>query len=381
MFDLVDDLIDKKEHAQKFTKYIHSKYNILGLIENKDIGEYKALWKEYANFGLMKLPIPESDGGLGEDMLNMIAISEGIGLESIESGFMFAMNAHIWACLLPIYYFGSDKQKKSYLMPMMEGDIIGAHAISESKAGSDVYNLSTSFKEMDESYVLNGSKTFITNAPIADLLLVYARHHGTKGMKGICCFLVEKDTPGLFIGQPLQKMGLDLSFFSEIYLNNCVVPKSARLGSNNGGVSIFNYSMDYERPFLFSFQIGLMEKQLQSCSEYSRQRIQYNKPIREFQSISNKLADMKIRLEVSKLLCYKIATNKQKQKASSIDSSIAKIYISESIVNNCISAMEIYGAYGYTKEYSIERNLRDSFAGKIYSGTTDIQRNIISSLI
>jgi alkylation response protein AidB-like acyl-CoA dehydrogenase len=330
------------------------------------------------------LPIPKKYGGLEENILDIIALMEGIGSKSPGTGILFSLNVHLWACEVPILYFGTETQKTGFLPKLMSGETIGAHAISEPETGSDAWNLETTYQKTGDGYILNGTKNFVTNGPAADIFLIYARdkaEKAEKNLKNIACFIVKKNTEGLTIGKPIEKMGLENSPISSIYLTDCLVPAGNLLGQIGQGTNIFNLTMEYERTFLFSFQIGFMEKQLKDCVQYAKKREQFKKKIIQYQSISNRLADMKVRLEVSRLLMYKIAHEKMARKNVFLDSSIAKLYISESLVQNSMSAMEIYGGYGYMKEYGIEEHLRDAMASKFYSGTSDIQRNIIAQFL
>lgn len=372
------DQIEKRKLAQDFAKKALSPEQIKKIKSTEDL---KALWKRCADFGLMALPIPKKYDGLEEDLIDILAVMEGIGYGSEEVGIMFSLNAHIWACEIPILKFGTEAQKTKYLPELIRGEKIGAHCMTEQDAGSDVWNLKTTYKKIEGGFVLNGSKTFITNAPIADMFLVYAREEESRGMKGVSCFIVERSTDGFVVGNTIEKMGLEYSPFSSIYLNDCSVPEEGLLGKQNQASQIFNFTMDHERTFLFSFHIGLMERQLERCVQYAKERKQFDQKIIQFQSISHKLADMKVRYEAARLLCYKVAVEKMQNKDTFLSSSIAKLFISESLVKNSLDAIDIFGGYGYIKEYGIEHYLRDSIAGKIYSGTSDIQRNIISALL
>lgn len=377
MIEFNKEQLEKREFARVFSESLHSQY-----IANIDYADkFMILWKKCADFGLLGLPVGEKYGGLEESLSNIIAIMEGIGLGSKEIGIMFSVNAHIWACVSPILQFGTEEQKDKYLPPMIDGTLIGAHAASEQEAGSDVWSMKTTYKEVKDGFILNGTKTFVTNSPFADLYIIFARKENTIGMKGLSCFIIDKRTDNIEIGKIIEKMGLELSPFTTIYINDCFVPSDRLLGKENQARKIFNYSMELERPFIFVFQIGLMERQLNECFEYAQKRTQFNQTINKFQSISNKLADMKVRLEASKLLIYKVVHELSQKKNTYLSSSIAKLYVSEALVANSMNAMEIFGGYGYVKEYGIEQNLRDSLASKIYSGTSEIQKNIISRLM
>jgi alkylation response protein AidB-like acyl-CoA dehydrogenase len=386
MFELTKEQKEKKRLGADFAKKLFQSKPIKtrsgAMSWSADTFSY--LWRKFSEFGIFMLPIPRKYGGLEENILDIVALMEGIGSESPGTGILFSLNVHLWACEVPILYFGTEAQKTGLLPELMSGETIGAHAISEPGAGSDAWNLETTYQKTGEAYLLNGTKNFVTNAPVADIFLIYARDQAektVKNLKKIACFIVRKNTEGFTIGKPMEKMGLQDSPLSAVYLNDCLVPAENLLGQIGQGTNIFNLTMEYERTFLFSFQIGFMEKQLKDCVRYAKTREQFKNKIIRYQSISNRLADMKVRLEISRLLMYKIAHEKMKHKNVYLDSSIAKLYISESLVQNSMNAMEIYGGYGYMKEYGVEEHLRDAMASKFYSGTADIQRNIIAGFL
>lgn len=341
---------------------------------------FDRLWRESAAFGLPGIAIPSEFGGLGEDLLDVVSLMEGIGTQSEEAGIMFSLNAHIWACTMPLNLFGTPAQKTRWLPKLASGEVIGAHAISEPESGSDAFSLTTSYQREPDGFRLTGGKVFVTNGPKAGLILVFARHPGTEQMKGLSCFLVEPG-PGLVVGRPEPKMGLELSPLSSLYFNDCPVPEDCLLGKEGEAATIFHAIMEYERPFILAFQVGMMEQQLKRSVEYARRRKQSGSRIINFQSVSNRLADMKVRLEASRLLVYEAARQKKANQPSFLSSSIAKLFVSESLVANGLAAMRTFGSYGYMREYGVERELRDSIGSLFYSGTSDVQRNLIASLL
>lgn len=390
MYELTREQKEKKRLGADFARKLYQGEAMKTRTGTGSAETFSYLWRKFSEFGIFTLPIPVKYGGLEENILDIVALMEGIGSESPDTGILFSLNVHVWACEVPILYFGSETQKTELLPGLMSGAAIGAHAISEPGAGSDAWNLETTYEKTSEGYLLNGTKNFVTNGPVADIFLIYARDRrdqsdqadqAGKSLKKIACFIVKKDTPGFTIGKPLEKMGLQNSPLSAVYLNDCEIPAGNLLGQIGQGANIFNLTMEYERTFLFSFQIGLMEKQLKDCVKYAKTREQFKNKIIQYQSVSNRLADMKVRLEISRLLMYKVAHEKMQNKNVYLDSSIAKLYISESLVQNSMAAMEIFGGYGYMKEYGLEEQLRDAMAGKFYSGTADIQRNIIAGFL
>jgi hypothetical protein len=353
-----------------------------GAAERERRGEFsRESWHKCADFGIHGLPLPEEYGGSGTDILTCVLAMEGLGYACHDSGLLFAINSHIWTCETPILKFGTQEQKQRYLPKLCKGEWIGGHAMTEPDSGSDAFNMKTRAVKKGNRYILNGSKMFITNAPIADLLLVFAMTDKAKGFAGVSAFIVEKGFTGFSVGKPIDKMGLRTSPIGEVVLVDCEVPEENLLGKEGGGAAIFNSEMEWERSCLFATHLGAMESELENCVEYAKQRHQFGSPIGKFQSISHKIADMKVRVELSRLILYKVAAMKARGKRAPLESAIAKLFISESYVKTSLDALQIHGAYGYTTEFPIERNLRDSIAGKIYSGTSEIQRNIIASFL
>jgi L-prolyl-PCP dehydrogenase len=338
-------------------------------------------WKKCAEFGVQGLSMPEQYGGLDRDILTCIATMEGLGYACRDSGLLFALNTHMWTCEAPILKFGTDGQKEKFLPRLIDGSLKGGHAITEPGSGSDAFNMKCRAVKKGSTYVLNGTKMFITNAPIADILLVFAVTDPKKGFAGISAFIVEKGFPGFSVGKPLEMMGLKTCPIGEVVLNDCEVPEENRLGKEGAGAAIFNSEMEWERSCLFAVQLGSMEKALEECIKYANSREQFGKPIGKHQSIAHKMADMKVRIDLSRLALYNVASLKAQGKRAPLEAAIAKLFISESYVQNCSDALQIHGAYGYSAEYDFERNLRDAIAGKIYSGTSEIQRNIIATFL
>jgi hypothetical protein len=221
---------------------------------------------------------------------------------------------------------------------------------------------------------------FVTNAPIADIAVVFATVDPSKGISGITAFIVNKEMQGFSISRHLDKMGLRTSPMAEIILQNCFVPEENRLGQIGGGTSIFTNSMGWERSSILGSQIGAMEYQLETSIRYARERRQFGQPIGKFQSVSNRIADMKVRLETARLLLYNVAWTKQQGKSAVLEAALAKLYLSECFVESSLDAIRIRGGYGYMTEFEVERDLRDAIGGIIYSGTSDIQRTIIARL-
>ena len=335
-------------------------------------------WNRCAEFGILGLAVPEEYGGSAHDILTTMMALEALGSGCRDNGLLFAMNAQMWAVQAPIQRFGTQAQRERYLSPMVRGEMIGAHGITEPGSGSDAFAMSATATRHGDGYVLNGTKTFVSNAPIADVLLLFASTSRARGFMGITAFLIDKGHPGLTIGKPIEKMGLRTAPYSEVVLDDCMVPVEARLGREGNGGTIFKHSMGWERSCILASHVGAMERQLQVCVAYARERQQFGQPIGKFQQVSSMLVEMKLRLETSRLLLYRAGWCRLQGEEAVEEVALAKLHISESFVQSSLAAIQIHGAYGYSTEVGIERDLRDAIGGRVYSGTSEIQREIIA---
>ena len=377
-FALTQPQIDIKQSIFKFAR---NELNT-SLTENDEKALFpRKSWEKCAGMGIIGLPIPEEYGGLGQDLLTAALAIEALGRGSKDSGLVHSLVTQI-LCALQILRFGSGHQKQKHLPGVCKGETVCAQAITEPDAGSDALSLRTKAVKTNGSYVVNGTKMFITNAPIADLILVFAVTNPNKGALGsISSFIVEKGISGLSLSKPLEKMGLRTLQNGEVALENCSLSADSLLGSEGQGWMMFNEALQVERILLFACHLGIMERVIDRCIVYAKERQQFGQPIAKFQSIANKIADMKVNVELGRLMLHKAAWLKDQKQRANLESSIAKLFISESLKKTCMDAIQIHGAYGYMKEYELERDLRDSIASTLYSGTSEIQRNIISSLI
>jgi alkylation response protein AidB-like acyl-CoA dehydrogenase len=279
---------------------------------------------------------------------------------------------------MPIVHFGSDEQKSRWLPGMCDGSILGAHAMTEPGSGSDAFALRTSACESDGGWVLDGSKTFVTNAPDADVFIVFATTDRSRGFAGLCAFVVPRDTEGLQVGAPFAKMGLRTSGIGEVFLDGCRVPAEAMLGSPGSGMAIFNTSMRWERGLILAGAVGAMRRQLEECVEFARERVQFDAPIASFQAVSHPIADMRLRLQTSHLMLHRMAAMLESKTATDLDAALTKLHISESLVSSSLAAVQLHGGTGYVSEGGVERQLRDALGSRIYSGTSEMQRNVIA---
>lgn len=338
-------------------------------------------WLACGRFGVFAMPVPESYGGLGLGLSQLIAVMEGLGYAGRDQGLLFSINAHLWTNSLPILKYGSEEQRTRYLPGLSSGRLIGANAASEPGAGSDVYAMTTTARRCDGGYVLNGAKTFVTNAPVADVFVAYATVDPRLGATGVTAFIVDRDTPGLTVGKRLEKMGLRTSPMAEVVFEDCRVGEAQRLGREGRGVEVFESSMEWERGCILASCLGVMRRQLEACIRYARDRKQFGQRIGKFQSVANRIVDMQLRLDTARPLVYRIGWLKDRNRRARMEAAIAKLYVSESFVQSSLDAVQTFGGYGYMIEQEMERDVREAIASRIYSGTSDIQRNIIASCL
>jgi alkylation response protein AidB-like acyl-CoA dehydrogenase len=335
-------------------------------------------WKQCAELGLLGMAVPAAYGGLGASATTVAAAMEGLGYGCADNGLIFSINAHMWACEMPILHFGSEEQKRRWLPGLCDGTLIAAHGMTEPESGSDAFSLQSTARAVDGGWLLNGSKTFVTNAPDSDLFIVFATTDGSLGFAGLCAFVLEKGTPGLEVGPPFSKMGLRTSHLGEIFLSDCQVPADALLGEPGGGMAIFNTSMRWERSLILASAVGTMRRNLEQCVAYARERVQFGSPIGSFQAVSHPIAEMRVRLQTSHLMLYRIAAMLDAGSATDLDAAMTKLHLSEALVESSLAALQIHGGYGYVTESGLERDVRDALGGRIYSGTSEMQRNVIA---
>jgi alkylation response protein AidB-like acyl-CoA dehydrogenase len=338
----------------------------------------RAAWKACAEFGVLGMPVPAEHGGMGLGLGDLLAVMEGLGEGTRDQGLLFSLNAHLWTNTIPILQYGNDAQKAAYLPRLCDGTLIGANAASEPGSGSDIFSMRTRATRDGDHYVLNGTKTFVSNAPVADLFVAYATVNPALGVTGITAFIVERDTPGLVISKHLDKMGLRTSPMAEVVFDNCRVPVSQRLGREGRAVPIFECSMEWERGCILANCLGVMRRQLRDCIEHARTRKQFGKAIGKFQSVANRLVDMRVRLDTCRPLVHRIGAMKDANLDATTEAAIAKLHVSDCFVKSCLDAVQVFGGYGYMTEMQVERDLRDSIGSTLYSGTSEIQRNIIA---
>jgi len=375
-FDWTDDQTRLNRGAVEFA----SSRLVDAVIERDRAGRFsRELWDACAEFGLQGIMIPEQWQGTGHDLLTAVAVLEGAGYGALDNGLVFSVTAHAASCAGPLCAFGSDAQKDEWLPRLASGTAIGATGITEPNSGSNAFALETTAVEENGDWILNGSKTFVTNAPVADLFIIYARTGGS-GLAGLSSFLIPRDTAGLTVGEPIEKMGLRTSPMSQLFLENSRVSGSAVVGQIGSGMMIFNHTMDVERILVMAPAVGVMQRILERCVDHARQRTAGSVPIGSHQSIAHCIADMELQLESARLLLYRAAWHRSAHGIAARESALAKLATSEAYVAICRSAVQIFGGYGYMVDYELERELRDALATTLYVGTSEIQRNLIAGL-
>ena len=347
--------------------------------EAQDPADLRPLWDACAEHGVLGCIVPEVHGGRGLDALGAVAMLEGLGEGCADNGLTLALNGQIWAVTEPVLAFGSEAQKARWLPGLADGSILGAHGMTEAESGSDAFALSTTAERRDGGYVLNGAKTYVGLAPVCDLALVFATTNPDAGRWGLSAFLVSVDDAGFSRGPIQRKMGLRTAPMGTLELEDCFVPEDRRLGDEGDGAAIFQHSMEWERSFIFASHVGRMTRQLADCAVFARSRRVFGQPIENYQSVSNRLADMALRLETSRLMLYKAAWLKSRDEPCARFAAMAKLHVSEAFAASSLDAMRIHGGAGYVEEGGVERDLRDALGGVIYSGTSDIQRQIIAA--
>lgn len=339
------------------------------------------LWKKCAEFGILGMNLPAQYGGNDEvDILTAVLGMEGMGLGCRDKGLLLALNVQLWSVQLPILRLGTEQQKARILPKLRSGTWKGAHAMTEPDAGSDAYGIRTTAKKTDGGFLLTGRKCMVTLGPLADIVMVTAITDPDKGKWGLSTFLVEKTFEGFSVGAADPKMGMRTVPFAELTFDKCFVPDSNLLGKT-GDFAALQALLEVERCCILASHIGAMEFQLQEVVMYARSRKQFGQPISGFQSISNRIADMKVRLETSRLLLYRVAWLKSSGRSTVSEAAMLKLHLSESFVESSMDAMRIHGGRGYMTDFGVERDLRDSLGGIFYAGTSDIQRNIIAGMM
>ncbi|OQX63848.1 MAG: acyl-CoA dehydrogenase [Desulfococcus sp. 4484_241] len=339
-------------------------------------------FRKLGEFGILGLHFPEKYGGQGADVITTVMAGEALGEAGVDGGLTLSYGAHTFLCADTIFQHGTEEQRMAYLPRLASGEWVGCMGLTEPDAGSDVASMKTTAVKKGDTYVLNGSKMFITNGPVADVALIYAKTDPEKRHEGISAFIVEKGTPGFSAGQPLKKMGCRTSSTSELFFTDCVIPAKNLVGKEGNGFLMAMQTVEWDRSALLAPMVGGMKCMLERSAEYAAKRVQFGKAIGEFQATKRKLANMRIFYEASKLLVYRIAWHKnQGNPLNHLYAAMAKLFVGDWSLGPVNDALLLHGGYGYCHEYGIERAFRDNRLAPLGGGTSDIQKMIISRLM
>ncbi|MER7759611.1 acyl-CoA dehydrogenase family protein [Streptomyces sp. NPDC097619] len=343
-----------------------------------------ATWDGLAAAGVLALNAPAEHGGLGHSALTCALALDALGHGCRDLGLLISAGAHMWAVGVPVARYGTPEQRAHYLPGLASGRLVGAHAITEEGTGSDALGLDARARREGDHYVLDGRKRFVTNAPDADVFLVYATLDPRLGFTGVTAFLVERGRPGVRVETEQRKMGLNSCAWGQLVLDGVEVPAARRLGAEKQGSAVFATVMAWERTLLLAPLLGAMERQIEDCAARARTRRQFGRRIGSFQSVSNRIVDMRLRLETSRALLRTAAweldrPGPDRDRRSSPLPELVKLQVSEAAVATFQDAMQIFGGHGYTEDAGIEERLRDALGTRISSGTSDMQRDVVAA--
>ena len=378
-FSFTEEQMMFKEQVIKFAKK-----EIVPRVEEHDLkGEFDSQsFRRLGEFGILGLHFPEELGGSNADVVTTVLAGEALGEAGVDGGLTLAYGAHTFLCADTIFAHGTDAQREKYIPKLASGEWIGCMGLTEPGAGSDVASMTTRAEKRGSQYILNGNKMFITNGPVADVAVIYAKTGKDLKHAGISTFIVEKGTPGYTSGKNLIKMGVRTSHTSELILEDCKIPEENLIGEEGAGFLMAMQTVEWDRSALLAPFVGAMTYVLNKCAQYAKERHQFGRPIAEFQAIKHKLADIKIFIEAARPLCYRIAWCKdQGRPLNHLEAAVAKLFIGDWGLKPANDAVVLHGGYGYCHEYEVERSFRDSRLAPIGGGTSEIQKKIISKLI
>jgi alkylation response protein AidB-like acyl-CoA dehydrogenase len=354
---------------------------VLGDHRKLDAGDGRfprQMWRELGSWGFFGLSMPEEFGGSGLDPMTALVVCEGICEACPDNGFMFSALVQAWAVLPAVRRFGTDDRKRHYLPGLISGSVIGALAVTESDSGSDAFAMKTRAERVNGGWRLYGSKMYITNAPIADLIICFARTGDGGSVGGVSAFLVNSVNEGVDVGAPIAMQGLGTAPLGEVILEGAFVPDADVLGKPGFGLAIFNEAMEWERSYVMTVYVGMLQRQLENTCSYARQRHTFGSPISKHQLVADRLVDMRLRLETARLLLYRACWLKANGQPALAETAMAKYWIAECAVASSLEAIQIHGAYGYATEAGVERDLRDAVGARIHSGTSEMQKVMIA---
>jgi alkylation response protein AidB-like acyl-CoA dehydrogenase len=335
-------------------------------------------WLRLGALGVLGLSVPARYGGEGLTALETAHLVEAFGRGCMDTGLVFAACAHLFACTMPIVEFGVETTRELLLPDLCAGRLIAGNAMTEREAGSDVSTLAVTATETPGGFVLNGEKSFVSNGPVADIYVTYATSDPRAGHLGITAFVVGGTARGVVAGEPLEKMGLLSCPAGTVRFEDCFVPNEFVLGEPGAGGAIFQHSMSWERTCLFAGYLGLMDRLIGQAIEHVQRRRQFGRRLREFQSVTNRIVEMKLRAEGARLLLYRACWEMAQRCPCTLSVALSKLAVSEGVLASALDAVHLFGARGYLREDGIEAALRDAVPSVIFSGTSDIQRQLIA---
>ncbi|GGH87055.1 alkylation response protein AidB-like acyl-CoA dehydrogenase [Pullulanibacillus pueri] len=374
----MDFHLNEEQHMMRQMVRDFAKKEVAPVVREMEVTDQfpLSLVKRMGEIGLLGIPIPERYGGSGMDVLSYILTIEELSKVSPTLGVI--LSVHTSAGTNPILYFGHEDQKQKYIPRLANGEYIGAFAVTESSVGSDAASLQTRARREGNHYILNGSKMFITNGSVADTFIVFAKTAPDKGGRGISAFIVERQTAGLTIGKAERKMGLHGSSSVPLIFDEVKVPVENRLGEEGQGFKVAMTTLNIGRIGIAAQALGIAEGAYEHALDYANQRKQFGKPLIKHQGIGFKLADLATGIEAARLLVYQAADLVMRGESCSKEASMAKLFASQTAVKTAIEAVQVFGGYGYTEDYPVERYFRDAKITEIYEGTSEIQRIVIS---
>ena len=373
-------LTEEHQMMQKMVREFAEKELAPGVVD-RDEKEYfsRELYNAMGELGLTGICYPEKYGGADSDYLSYILAIEEVS--KVDAGLGIALSATVSLCAWPIYTYGTEEQKQKYLRPLVEGTKMGAFGLTEPNAGTDAASQQTTAVLNGDHYVINGSKMFITNAGEAEIYVIFAMTDKSKGVKGISAFILEKGMPGFTFGKKEHKMGIRSSQTMELIFQDVKVPKENLLGKEGEGFKIAMTTLDGGRIGVAAQALGIAQAALDYAVKYAKERVQFGKPIAANQAISFMLADMATKVDAARLLTYRAAYLKQQGLPYSKEAAMAKMYASDVAMAVTTDAVQIFGGYGYSREYPVERLMRDAKITQIYEGTNQVQRMVISGAL
>jgi butyryl-CoA dehydrogenase len=374
------DLTEDQALMQKLVREFSEKQLAPGVAQRDENEEFsRELFNSMGEMGFTGICFPEEYGGVGGDVLTYILAVEEIS--RVDDGLGVSLSASVSLCGWPIYAYGTEEQKQKYLTPLAEGRTMGAFGLTEANAGTDSASQQTTAVQDGDDYIINGSKMFITNGGEAETYVIFAMTDKSKGNKGITAFILEKGMPGFTFGKKEDKLGIRSSQTMELVFQDVRVPAANRLGKEGDGFKIAMTTLDGGRIGVAAQALGIAEAALDFSIKYSKERVQFGKPICRNQGLSFMMADMATKIEASRMLVYRAAYLKDQGQPYSKEAAMAKMFASDSAMSITVDAIQIFGGYGYSKEYPVERLMRDAKICQIYEGTNQAQRLVISGSI